>query len=623
MKLQLRSILIVPFVLQIFVTVGLTGWLSLRNGQKAVENIVTQLQREIGDRIEQQLNDYLQKPYIVNQNVLDAINLGYLNPEKPRSMDRYFLREIKLFAEVSVIQIANEKGEFYGINNFDEEGLIISIIDRATGYNNMNGYATDSQGKMTQKLIVSIPNFDPRRRPWYVAVATQGKSIWSPIYAFRGSTQLAITLGTPIYNQNHKLRGVVATDLVLLDINRFLSKLKIGKSGQTFILERSGLLVASSTREHPFYSTAKNQTLQRLPAINSQNQLTRLTAKFLQKHFGNFNKIKRGKKFIFKINSDRQYLQILPYKDKFGLDWLIVIVVPEKDFMAEINANTRSTIWLCIAALGTATVLGIYTSHWINQPILHLAQLAKSMSQRDLNQQVSQGKIASALRSHITELNTLAEAFNRMANQLEAAFTNLEQYAHTLEQKVADRTAELEKANQELQRLATLDGLTKVANRRYFDEYLVQEWQRLARAKQPLSLVMCDVDYFKAYNDYYGHQGGDDCLRQIALAMNRAVKRPADLLARYGGEEFVVILPNTEIQGAVSVAQAIQKEIQQLKMPHAKSDVSEYVTLSLGVSGVIPHQNLAPEKLIATADEALYEAKKQGRNRVLFKSLIP
>ncbi|MFB2895244.1 ATP-binding protein [Aerosakkonemataceae cyanobacterium BLCC-F50] len=436
MKLHLRFILIVPFLLQIFAVVGLTGWLSLRNGQKAVENIVIQLQREIGDRIEQHLHNYLQKPYIVNQNVLDAINLGYLNPEKPRSMDKYFLQKIRLFAGVSVIQVGNEKGEFYGINNFNEEGLIISIVDRATGYN-MNGYATDSQGKMTQKLIVSIPNFDPRRRPWYLPVATQGKSIWSDIYAFRGSTQLAITLGTPIYNQNHKLRGVVATDLVLLDINRFLSKLKIGESGQTFILERSGLLVASSTREHPFYSTGKNQTLQRLPAINSQNKLTKLTAKFLQERFGDFSKISGREKLILEINGERKFLQIIPYQDKLGLDWLIVIVVPEKDFMAQINANTRTTILLCIVALGIASVLGICTSRWISLPILHLIQSAEAMSRGNLDQQVS--NIVT-----IAELNTLSNAFNLMANQLNAAFANLEQ-------KVQERTTELMEANLDIQ----------------------------------------------------------------------------------------------------------------------------------------------------------------------------
>jgi diguanylate cyclase (GGDEF)-like protein len=230
---------------------------------------------------------------------------------------------------------------------------------------------------------------------------------------------------------------------------------------------------------------------------------------------------------------------------------------------------------------------------------------------------------AKELQSNPARLKVLQLLTSQAAISLENArlYAEKEQYANTLEQKVAVRTAELEKANQELQRLATLDGLTKVANRRCFDEYFAQEWERLVREKQPLSLILCDVDYFKRYNDYYGHQGGDDCLRQVALAMSRAIKRPADLLARYGGEEFVVILPNTEVEGAVTVAEAIRAEMQQLKMPHAQSDVSEFVTLSLGVSSVIPSQSLAPESLIGTADEALYEAKKQGRNRMVFKSM--
>jgi diguanylate cyclase (GGDEF)-like protein len=188
-------------------------------------------------------------------------------------------------------------------------------------------------------------------------------------------------------------------------------------------------------------------------------------------------------------------------------------------------------------------------------------------------------------------------------------------YAYILESKVAERTSELEKANQELSRLATLDGLTQVPNRRRFDEYLAQEWKRSQREQQTLSLILCDVDFFKLYNDYYGHQSGDHCLQQVAQAMQRAVKRPADLVARYGGEEFVVILPNTEAEGAIIVAQALQNQVASLKILHAKSQVSDYITLSLGVSSMIPLPDTAPKDLIAIADAALYEAKKQGRDR--------
>jgi diguanylate cyclase (GGDEF)-like protein len=176
---------------------------------------------------------------------------------------------------------------------------------------------------------------------------------------------------------------------------------------------------------------------------------------------------------------------------------------------------------------------------------------------------------------------------------------------------------QLEAANQELQRLACIDGLTQVANRRRFDEYLDVEWRRLAREQRPLSLILGDVDYFKVYNDTYGHLAGDLCLQQIGSVLRQTLRRPADLVARYGGEEFAIILPNTEPRGAVIVAEAIREGIRGLEMPHAKSPVSQYVTLSLGVASFIPTPNASPAQLIAAADEALYQAKAEGRDRAV------
>ncbi len=140
----------------------------------------------------------------------------------------------------------------------------------------------------------------------------------------------------------------------------------------------------------------------------------------------------------------------------------------------------------------------------------------------------------------------------------------------------------------------------------------------MGREQECLSLILCDVDYFKLYNDHYGHQEGDDCLQQVAQALRRAVRRPADLVARYGGEEFAVILPNTEGETAVIVAEIIREEIKKLKIIHSYSKVSEYITLSLGVSCLIPTQYNSPEPLVSFADQALYEAKKQGRDRVIY-----
>jgi diguanylate cyclase (GGDEF)-like protein/PAS domain S-box-containing protein len=180
---------------------------------------------------------------------------------------------------------------------------------------------------------------------------------------------------------------------------------------------------------------------------------------------------------------------------------------------------------------------------------------------------------------------------------------------------LAEIEANLRSANQELQKLVNLDGLTQIANRRCFDEKIVYEWQRLYRERQPLSLLMFDVDYFKLYNDHYGHQLGDQCLLMIAQAVDQLVCRPADLTARYGGEEFIVILPNTNLEGAIAVGKNIHRAIASLQIPHEYSDVSDIVTVSMGIASDIPKLDRSPYVLINQADQALYYAKQQGRNR--------
>lgn len=173
----------------------------------------------------------------------------------------------------------------------------------------------------------------------------------------------------------------------------------------------------------------------------------------------------------------------------------------------------------------------------------------------------------------------------------------------------------LKEFNAELERLANMDGLTQVANRRSFDHYIEQEWKNVGSGRSSLSLILCDIDYFKNYNDTYGHQSGDVCLRQVAEAIERAVKRSTDLVARYGGEEFAVVLPNTSAQGLEQVAMEIQREVRALNISHSRSEVSEYITLSLGISAVSCTKNLHPDMLIAAADQGLYKAKYEGRDR--------
>ncbi|MEJ2690275.1 MAG: diguanylate cyclase [Deltaproteobacteria bacterium] len=182
----------------------------------------------------------------------------------------------------------------------------------------------------------------------------------------------------------------------------------------------------------------------------------------------------------------------------------------------------------------------------------------------------------------------------------------------------------LAEANRQLQKLSSQDGLTHIPNRRRFDEMLYKEWHRAMRHSTSLSMIMIDIDFFKFYNDHYGHSGGDDCLRKVAQILKATVQRESDILARYGGEEFAVILPETGINGASEVAEQMRQQIYEARIPHSKSAVCQFVTISLGVASAVPERSSDPSCLIKAADKALYQAKQNGRNTIatFFEVLI-
>jgi diguanylate cyclase (GGDEF)-like protein len=191
------------------------------------------------------------------------------------------------------------------------------------------------------------------------------------------------------------------------------------------------------------------------------------------------------------------------------------------------------------------------------------------------------------------------------------------------EKELLNITSLLEESNQKLQqvnvilnRLSRIDGLTGIANRRHFDDLFCQEWKHAGRLSKPISLILVDIDFFKNFNDTYGHLLGDECLKQVAGALSMALKRPCDVIARYGGEEFVAFLPETDEKGAIMVAETMQVNMANVNIPHRNSPVSDKVTVSIGVSTDVPATNLLPGTLIADADKALYQAKQEGRNRI-------
>lgn len=214
---------------------------------------------------------------------------------------------------------------------------------------------------------------------------------------------------------------------------------------------------------------------------------------------------------------------------------------------------------------------------------------------------------------YLVKLPDKIELIARIRAHTKAYLTQLER--DEAFRKLGELQSELQKSNAELQKLTCQDGLTGIANRRRFDDFIRKECLRSAREGTPISLVLIDIDYFKLYNDNYGHLKGDDCLQKVAETLERAVQRPADIVARYGGEEFAVVLPNTNAHGAVKIADSLRHAIESLELPHVYSPLCNIVTISMGIACKVASEKASPADLIEMADEALYEAKNAGRNQ--------
>nr|WP_290225064.1 diguanylate cyclase [Trichocoleus desertorum] len=614
-NLPLRGLLVVPFVLQLAITVGLVGYWSFRNGQQAVNALVVNLQNQATQQINQHLDCYLANARQLNELNATALSSGLIDAKDQDGLGRFFWKQAKLYP-VGYLLFGAKTGEYVDVGRpqtYPLELITERMSTKRYGDNRLYIYEPNSQGDRG-KLVEAGKHYPFHKEPWYTEVMRTGKPQWTSVYTWQSwvTNPLAIAISSPVYDKNKKLIGAIAIEQRLSQISDFLRQLKISASTTIFIVERDGRMIASSSATQPF--KVVNGIPTRLKASDSNDALIQATATALTKQFGSLTTIHHRQQLGFVLQNQHQFVQITPWQDELGLDWLVVVVIPESDFMRQININTRYTILFCTVALMVAILIGVVTAQKIIQPILQINRSAKAIADGNLAQTVNtQG---------VHELELLSHSFNRMADQLQQSFTALENANYVLERRVEERTAELERANRELQRLSEVDGLTQIANRRYFDQYLAQEWHRLQREQQSLSLILCDVDFFKKYNDFYGHQGGDCCLQQVAQVLRQAVKRPSDLVARYGGEEFAVILPFTDFKGAIAVARSIQHGIYQSQVPHANSEVSDFLTVSLGVTSVVPTSRASPEQLVATADAALYEAKRQGRDRYISRSII-
>jgi PAS domain S-box-containing protein len=426
-QLPLRTVLIVPFVLQTVSAVGLVGYLSFKSGQSAVENLAHQLIEQVGERIADRLTAYLQTPQdIVAANRI-AVEQGMLNLKDTQQLRQQLWQQTTLNPQLGSTVFFNESGEQIGYGHLLSQELVtqatrltgekLSIgtpyfnILKNTDRGKLKYYLVDPKGD-SRKLIYQV-SVDNLSTSWYREAKATGKQIWSRIFVYKVVPTLGFFAMAPVYDKAGKWRGIFTSNFTLSVISTFLKKLHFSKSGQIFIIDHSGNLVATSTLENLVMKSAKGQPTPLL-AVNSQDTKTRDITRQLVHNFGNFGSRQTTQQLTLFSNHSKQFVRVTPYHDRYGLDLSIVVVVPESDFIAQIEANNRNTVLLCVGTLMVAIASGLLTARWITKPILRLNTAVKDIANGEWHKTVEIARF--------DEVGELAYSFNTMAVQLQESF---------------------------------------------------------------------------------------------------------------------------------------------------------------------------------------------------------
>lgn len=415
-------------------------------------------------------------------------------------------------------------------------------------------------------------------------------TIYTRMYWDPSNAAWMTTLATPdVAGKTGKHRILACVDVLLDELMRRTAKPAIqGARSTIFLADSDGTLLYHPDFTEEIKSSEGHASIKSLKIKSDYRLLNEVQA------------LKPGAVSLIETNDELVAFGLIPQTP-----WVLTVHYPKSLMQPAILQNLA-----IVLALGIFTLLVevfIIRSILQNQVAIPLSRLIRATRMLGMN---GERMDSDDLPTHSKdEIGELARDFASMAKRVQDSQLQLQS-------KVQERTAALEEANLKLMALSTTDGLTGIANRRRFDEMLNHEWSRATRSGQPLALAMLDIDWFKKYNDHYGHQAGDECLRRIATTLASSVCRSGDLVARYGGEEFVFLAPATDGENALALAEKVCAALAAQALPHDQSRFG-YVTASIGIAVMIPEQDDTPNTLVKAADDALYLAKEQGRNRAV------
>ncbi|GBO51728.1 sensory box histidine kinase/response regulator [Pseudanabaena sp. lw0831] len=455
LNISLQSAIVVPFVSLIVGAVGVVGYLSYRSGQEATQNLANQLLLQTSARVSDRLDSYLQTPQSAIANNSFLVKQGKLNLEDQEQLRQQFWQQMLLTPSLAASSFWGEDGKSIGYLRVESKE-ILALAEKATGKsipigsiflnevipNQRRYYSVDLQGK-SRELFLQI-NDDFRTTEWYGEAKNIGKQSWTSISLAKVLPVLQTFAITPVYDASGKFSGVFTANYFLSTISLFLSQLKFTATGQVFIIERSGAIVATSVQEEATGIRKIDGKFDRLNAIDSQDKITREVSRQLIQQYRDLRNFKELKQLTVNVNGQNNFVQITPYQDEYGLDWLTIMVIPESDLMGEIQANLRKTFLLCGLALISSISIGFWISRRIARSLSRLTQATETFAKNRLDQDLSQCRI--------NEVEILTKSFRQMIAELQSSDQLRLNYEHDLKRQVTEKTASLN----ESQRIARI-----------------------------------------------------------------------------------------------------------------------------------------------------------------------
>ncbi|MBE9185791.1 HAMP domain-containing protein [Microcoleus sp. LEGE 07076] len=537
-KIPLQILLIVPFVVQTVGAVAVVGYLSYRNGQKAVNDVASQLRNDTSDRIKQNLTYLLAIPFQSFEIYDAALNQNRIDINNGRDIEKFLWGQLPAFPLVGATAFVTPNQEFFAAERQDDGEIVIRTSEVENNHT-LTTYTTTPEGKRREIINAGEPNFDPRNRPYYKIPVQQKQAFWGTVVPHITGEALYLAAGKPIYTKTGNVRGTWMTNLNLVMFGDFLSKLKIGKTGQSFILERSGEMIATSTGEKPFqYYPDKvvqlpEQRIERLKVVNSSNAITQKASQALLEQFRDFQNIQASHQLNFTVKGKNYFVQVDPFEDSKGIDWLVVVTIPEADFMDRINANTQTTILLCLATLILAILLGILTARRIIRPVERITTASEAIAKGNLNQQVEV--------SSIVELGELANVFNGMTRQLKDSLDTIHLANEELEARVEQRTGELRQEKERSEQLLLNILPAEIADR------LMRTNESPAEHFEEVTILFADIVGFTGISTRIEPM-------QLVAGLNQIFSAFDQLTEKYGLEKIKTIGDAYMVVGGLPVS---------------------------------------------------------------------